>query len=577
MINLTEEQKEVVNSKDNLVIEARAGSGKTFTLIQYALANQEKSKIYLCFNSSIQQEAESKFEKAGIRNIKAKTLHSLAHDKYIKTRIYNLSTYNPSVYGLCKHFGLKKKIDNIIINHSLKLFNLFCQSPWDKIEDIIYYDTLETEKSQNFFVEYKNQINNYADKIWKDMENKKLDACFSFLLKMYQLSKPILPYNVILFDEGQDADPVMLDILFNQEKATKIIVGDSHQSIYQWRGAINALSMVEYKRKELNTSFRFPQSIANIAVEVLSFKQNFDKEMKPIKIFGKGEESNGNDIRTRAILSRSNLTILDYLFTHKEIQKPYVEKGLDSLLNSQTSGLNILDLFYLKKGQKNNIKNYFLKTFDTIEEVKEYYESIDDISINGALKFIEKYSDLTERILDLKNKEITNSDNADFVFSTIHKSKGKEWDWVKLLDQDFDDCFPYNLPVAKKKNGKEEILTEEEKERIRKKYLEELNLWYVAVTRARKILVHNIEWIPQQCSDVEFDENEDNIEMNSERFSNNFIKELSNLREKETEIGIKNLSIKKQNNNIILQTNGEVKLTMQDLYNLIEKLKDGEN
>ena len=67
-------------------------------------------------------------------------------------------------------------------------------------------------------------------------------------LKLWQLSVPNLvrEYGVdcILLDEGQDLSGAMLDVFLHQQCA-RIIVGDPHQQIYQFRGAINAMDSVD--------------------------------------------------------------------------------------------------------------------------------------------------------------------------------------------------------------------------------------------------------------------------------------------------------------------------------------------
>ena len=63
------------------------------------------------------------------------------------------------------------------------------------------------------------------------MERAEIPITHEFYLKKFQLQNPQLSYDYILFDEGQDASPVMLDV-FLKQKATKVIVGDGHQQIY---------------------------------------------------------------------------------------------------------------------------------------------------------------------------------------------------------------------------------------------------------------------------------------------------------------------------------------------------------
>ena len=88
------------------------------------------------------------------------------------------------------------------------------------------------------------------------MNKGEIEITHDFYLKKFQLSNPVLYYDYILFDEGQDASPAMLDVFLKQQ-ATKVIVGDTHQQIYGWRFAVNSLEQVDFTTYHLSTSFRF--------------------------------------------------------------------------------------------------------------------------------------------------------------------------------------------------------------------------------------------------------------------------------------------------------------------------------
>lgn len=62
-------------------------------------------------------------------------------------------------------------------------------------------------------------------------------------LKLWALSDPYIPADYVLFDEAQDADPLMLGILLRQRNTQVIYVGDAHQQIYAWRGAVTMQQM----------------------------------------------------------------------------------------------------------------------------------------------------------------------------------------------------------------------------------------------------------------------------------------------------------------------------------------------
>lgn len=75
----TLQQQSILASEGNIKINAVAGSGKTTTMIEYAKTKPPKSKIlYLAFNKSVKIEAEQKFSKHKLTNVRIETAHSLA-------------------------------------------------------------------------------------------------------------------------------------------------------------------------------------------------------------------------------------------------------------------------------------------------------------------------------------------------------------------------------------------------------------------------------------------------------------------------------------------------------------------
>jgi superfamily I DNA/RNA helicase len=89
-------------------------------------------------------------------------------------------------------------------------------------------------------------------------------------LKLWQLSKPQLPYKVIYLDECQDSTMCVFDIIKIQKTAKIILVGDARQMIYSWRGSVNVMDKIEGSVQcKLTKSFRFGQKIADIANNIL--------------------------------------------------------------------------------------------------------------------------------------------------------------------------------------------------------------------------------------------------------------------------------------------------------------------
>ena len=74
----------------------------------------------------------------------------------------------------------------------------------------------------------------------------------------------------LLLDEAQDADPVILGMV-HRHPGPRVLVGDSYQQLYQWRGAINALgdANIETAVMPLTQTFRFGNGAARWANRVL--------------------------------------------------------------------------------------------------------------------------------------------------------------------------------------------------------------------------------------------------------------------------------------------------------------------
>ena len=71
----TDEQQAVLDSQARILrVNARAGTGKTTTLLMFARMNPDKKIIYLVYNKRAKDEAKGTFP----RNVDVHTIHSLA-------------------------------------------------------------------------------------------------------------------------------------------------------------------------------------------------------------------------------------------------------------------------------------------------------------------------------------------------------------------------------------------------------------------------------------------------------------------------------------------------------------------
>ena len=77
-------------------------------------------------------------------------------------------------------------------------------------------------------------------------------------LKIWALSQPKINADFLLLDEAQDTNPVVEQIFLSQRgHAQLVMVGDSAQAIYDWRGAKDVMTGFDGTQLVLSQSFRF--------------------------------------------------------------------------------------------------------------------------------------------------------------------------------------------------------------------------------------------------------------------------------------------------------------------------------
>ena len=477
----TKEQKEIINSNGNIRINAIAGSGKTTTIVEYAASRPKDSKIlYLVFNKSVKTEAIAKFKKKGLYNVTVETAHSLAHQNIVRLYKYKVCNGYKS-YELVPLLNLFENSQRhgafILANHINKLVAYYCNSDVEKIRDLKYIKTITDPKSKGFVTKFYDTIVEKAEYFIDRMDKAEIKVTHDFYLKKYQLSFPKLQYDYLLFDEGQDASAAMLDIFMSQE-ATKVIIGDTHQQIYSWRYAINSLEKTDFKTYNLSTSFRFNQEIANLASNTLDLKSLVSSH-EQFNIHGKGI---CDTVKVKAILARTNLGLLynaiEYVVEEKKASKIYFEGNINSYTYAE-DGASLYDVLNLYQNKKHLIRDTLISKMKDIKDLEEYIKQTDDFQLGLMVEIVKKYDSKIPKILnEIKTKHIKsdNKEDAEIIFSTVHRSKGMEYDEVKLATDFIDE-------------KKIQYLQDEYEGTLADKIKEEINLLYVAITRTKNILL----------------------------------------------------------------------------------------
>ncbi len=522
--NLTSQQSAILQSQDSIKINAVAGSGKTTTIIEYAATRPKGSKIlYLAFNKSVKLEAQRKFAAKGLNNVEVQTAHSLAFKHIMRNRKYKIKTNGYKTTEIVELLSLKgnneKHTEHVIANHINKFITYFCNSDAARVQQLNYLDTINDAKAESFVRTFYPTIEQQTRIMLAQMQKGEIEITHDFYLKLFQLSKPKLPYDYILFDEGQDASMVMLDIFLSQN-AVKVIVGDKHQQIYGWRFAVNALEYTFIDALDLSVSFRFPQSIAMLAAAVLKWKKHLDPP-GDVKITGNGASE---EVKTKATIARSNLALLvsaiNYVTDNRKVKHIYFEGNIHSYTYAD-DGASLYDVLNLANLKHYAIKDPLIKSMNSLDDLEEYIEKTEDVQLAMMLELVKEYgNEISDLIKSLKELHVPDDqrEKAEMVFSTVHRAKGMEYDVVYLAEDFITEERIIRLTGEKKDTQPVDF----------SKLNEEINLLYVAITRAKNKL-----YIPEALLPKNFPAHK-NIEIvkAKKKYDNAFYENLSDIFDK---------------------------------------------
>ncbi|MCP9916242.1 UvrD-helicase domain-containing protein [Cyanobium sp. ATX 6F1] len=476
---LTDEQQAVVDANGDLRVLAFAGTGKTTVLQAYALARPAKRMLYLAFNRSIAAAAGSKFP----ANVSCSTIHALAF-KAVGRRYQHKLRGAVRPDEAAKALGLNPQEPGELGQAALAL-KLLVQWHCSAAEEFVAF-AAQHQTRQNAVALAA------AERLWRLQldSGHGLPMTHEGYLKVYQLTRPQLPYDTILFDEAQDSNPVTLAVVLGQP-ATKVFVGDPHQSIYSFRYATNAMADAGLGQLlHLTESFRFGAGIAADANRLLSVK----RETREL-VGGRRGAPTG----TTAFLARGNAAVythaVELVTQHKRIHFVGGISGyrLDLLL----------EVCCLRVGATADVKDPFLRGFQSYAALEAYAHEQDSRDLLAWLGLLERHRNWREipgEIHQLQTLAVDTAAAADVAVATAHKSKGLEFGRVELADDfpavvfvpepassvratDYPACWDYGPTLSPQLWGPTGfrgalVLP-----------VEELNLRYVALTRAEHTCV----------------------------------------------------------------------------------------
>lgn len=451
----------------DMVIEAGAGTGKTTTLRLLAESTHDRG-LYIAYNKAIATDAKADFPS----NVECSTAHSLAYRSIMKGEhrglLNKLRTNSrvPSKVAVAI-LGIPPGGLNVNSEHHLPAWtiarlamdtvNRFCYSADEEIKGY-HVPKVEGVDDHSFLSNY---VLPFARKTWSDLLSPtgKLRFAHDHYLKLWALSNPILNADFILFDEAQDANPVIAGVVLAQD-AQKIMVGDRCQAIYGWRGAVDAMTTFKADhRLMLSQSFRFGPAVA---AEANKFLGLLDAPLR-LSGFDKIESTTGSLSDPDAILCRTNAEVIAQAMQAQAAGKRVAIVGGTAEIKRFTEGARDL-----MTGRTANHPD--LMAFKSWADVQAYVQDEEGRDLKVMVKLIDNYG--VPAILAVCDASESNEADADLIVSTAHKAKGREWNKV-LIANDFNEPEEGNEPSKP-----------------------EMMLMYVAVTRAKLVLDHlSLEWI----------------------------------------------------------------------------------
>lgn len=477
------------NGQGNLIIEAAAGSGKTFTLVKSVnLIDSSKRVLFVAFNKDIVKVLEKKVKDKD--NVDVKTIHSLGYT--MLQRNFPELKINIEVYKYKSH------IMNNINHYSKKDLSSF-----KKREYYVYIDTIHRLVDLGRFylsqtVKELNEVSSiYGLELCYDeaeialevMEwgKKNIDSIdytdMVWLPNVLYLKPSGLQYDFIFADEAQDISKTQRELVLKcQKMGTRLcFFGDESQCIYGFGGAdINSFHALRELPNTislpLSISYRCPKNIVKFAQNIVPTIEYLDDGRDgEVTYNGKLEDIQDGDM----VLCRNNAPLM-------KVYNDFIRMGKKCFIRGKDIGMNLKKMVENTKQDELNLDlnndGVFVRLYSSLFDSRDllmsrtgldYDTAMSSALIINRLDMIQALEILSEGINNSEDLcERINSMFSDKVLdgislSSIHKAKGLE----------ADNIFIVCKSLMPSKTAKQDWEIQQEK-----------NLAYVAYTRAKNKL-----------------------------------------------------------------------------------------
>lgn len=480
----------IQHEKGNLVVEAAAGSGKTYTLVKaLSLIPQDKRVLMTAFNKDIVKELTKKVKE--FPNVEVRTLHGLG--MILTTRGLRIGGMKPEGYKytqlIYNHWqDLTKTNINKLSRNARKSF---VENTKKLVDFGRFY--LATTRSEMIELMTKYDIPCVADEVDVALKvmaigGKNLDSIdytdMIWMPHIYDLHLQECEYDFIMVDECQDLNVAERNLVLRclKEGGRLIAVGDSNQCIYGFSGSdpdsFRAIqSIPNTVSMPLSISYRCPESVVKFAqnlVPSIEAKQGAEEGVI-LDCVSLNDVHDGD-----MVLCRNNAPLLQvYCKLLEQGKRAYIRgsdvgKNLQNIVigthkdylhtNLKQDGVFIRLYEDLFNSRKAIMERYGISQEDAMkhETIQAKLDMIRALEVLGA--DLTTTEELTKKIGDIFPK---NDKGEGIMLSTVHKAKGLE----------ADNVFIACASLMPSKSALDEWQVQQER-----------NLMYVAYTRAKKVL-----------------------------------------------------------------------------------------
>lgn len=465
----------------SLIVNAVAGSGKTFTMVESLGKLQSKRILFLAFNKRIVEELATKLKAMELGHINVKTFHSLGF-AIIRTHNLKVQVDADKIKKIIRD-NLGEKAQGLYFGFITKMVSLAKQSgvgilipddvpTWMSLAE--HYDvTLESEYADEEegiayamqILELSNRMENVVD--FDDM------IYFPILKNMVVKYR----YEFIFVDESQDTNQIQISILkkvLDPKVGRLVAVGDPYQAIYGFRGA-DSSAMANIKEAfnchelPLSMSYRCSKTAGELAREfVPHFEVNESNKEGKVEFIADLEKNLDLFTKHSSILCRNTAPLVGFAYF-------LLRKRIACKILGREIGQGLVNLVRKIAGKKiTNVDDLATKLYEFQDrEIQKYLSRMKDSQaqavndkVESLMFFIDNLGEDDRSINHLISEieGLFKDGNGCLTLSTIHKAKGLEWDRVFILNR---SLMPSRW--AKKSWQKEQ----------------EANLEYVALTRTK--------------------------------------------------------------------------------------------